>query len=508
MNVVLYMRYSSDRQTEQSIEGQQRVCTEYCNRQNYNIVDSYIDRALSASKNTEKREEFNRMIKDSEKGNFDAVIVYKLDRFARNRYDSAIYKNKLKKNGVRVISATENISDSPEGVILEAVLEGMAEFYSKELSQKVTRGMNETALKGKFCGGQIPMGYRIIDQKYAIDPLTAPIVKEAFERYASGETISNISNDFNNRGLMTSRKTKFTKNSFQNIFRNERYTGVFIYKDIKIENSIPAIISKDIFDKVQQRLKANAQAPAKNKAKTEYLLSQKLFCGHCNEKMVGESGLGKGGKTYNYYACSTKKRSKTCNKKNLPKDWIEDIVVKDALLLLTNEKINEIAEMAYSKSLSEIEDNKTIPAIRSGILQIDKSINNLLKLVEKGSFSDTLAQRLNDLENQKKDLNKRLSEEMNNIVILEKEHIILWLKHFSQGNINDINFKRQVIDMLVNSVTVWDEPDGYFKITTIYNLTSNNTKTLKFSDFTKNSPPKKCKIGNNFALFYYSFLTF
>ena len=147
MNVVLYMRYSSDKQTEQSIEGQERICTAYCQSHNMTIIGKYIDRALSASKHTEKRDEFQRMIRDSEKQTFEAVVVYKLDRFSRNRYDSAIYKNKLRKNGVKVVSATENISDSPEGIILESVLEGMAEFYSKELSQKVSRGMHETALK-------------------------------------------------------------------------------------------------------------------------------------------------------------------------------------------------------------------------------------------------------------------------------------------------------------------------------------------------------------------------
>ena len=165
MDVVLYMRYSSDRQTEQSIEGQNRVCMEFCKRQGYNVVGKYIDRATSAFKDTEKRAEFNRMIKDSDKQMWQGVIVYKLDRFARNRYDSATYKARLKKNGIKVISATENISDNPEGIILEAVLEGMAEFYSKELSQKISRGMRESAYKCHSIGGHIPLGYKIVDKK-------------------------------------------------------------------------------------------------------------------------------------------------------------------------------------------------------------------------------------------------------------------------------------------------------------------------------------------------------
>ena len=133
----LYLRYSSSNQTEQSIEGQMHVCQDFCKRHNIRIVEMYIDRATSASKDIEKRVEFLKMIKDSEKGNFNAVIVYKLDRFARSRYDSATYKYRLKRNGVQLISATENITQDPEGIILESVLEGMAEFYSAELSQKI-----------------------------------------------------------------------------------------------------------------------------------------------------------------------------------------------------------------------------------------------------------------------------------------------------------------------------------------------------------------------------------
>ena len=189
MDVVLYLRYSSNKQTEQSIEGQERVCAAYCKQQGYNIVGRYIDRATSASKNTEKRTEFLRMLKDSDKRLWEGVVVYKLDRFARNRYDSATYKAKLKRNNVRVISATEALSDNPESIILESVLEGMAEFYSKELAQKVNRGMYESAMKCNFVGGLPPLGYKVENKKLVIDPATEHIVKEAFDLYSNGYTV-------------------------------------------------------------------------------------------------------------------------------------------------------------------------------------------------------------------------------------------------------------------------------------------------------------------------------
>ena len=212
MKAVIYARYSSDSQREESIEGQIRECTEYANRNGMTILRSYIDRALSAR--TADRPEFQNMIRDSEKGLFDIVLVWKIDRFSRDRYDSAHYKHLLKKNGVKVVSAKENISDGPEEIILESMLEGYAEYYSAELSEKIHRGQRENALKGRNNGGGIPLGYLLgSDQKLVIDPVTAPLVEEIFRRYVDGETVRSIVEDFNNRGLKTKYVHSFSMNS-------------------------------------------------------------------------------------------------------------------------------------------------------------------------------------------------------------------------------------------------------------------------------------------------------
>ena len=145
MRAVIYARYSSENQREESIEGQLRECYAFARKNDISVVGEYIDRAFSAK--TDKRPDFQKMIKDSAKRNFDLVIVWKLDRFARNRYDSANYKAVLKRNGVKVMSATESISEGSEGILLESVLEGMAEYYSADLSEKVIRGHTENALK-------------------------------------------------------------------------------------------------------------------------------------------------------------------------------------------------------------------------------------------------------------------------------------------------------------------------------------------------------------------------
>ena len=224
MKAVIYARYSSDNQREESIEGQLRECKEYAERNGILVLQSYIDRALSAK--TDNRPEFQRMIRDSAKGLFDTVLVWKLDRFARNRYDSAHYKSQLRKNGVKVVSATESIADGPEGIILESMLEGMAEYYSAELAQKVNRGMRENALKARSNGGTIPLGYRLDEEhRLKIDPLTAPVVREVFQRYADGENLRTIIRSLNERGIRTSRNYPFRHSSFNTMLKNRKYIG-------------------------------------------------------------------------------------------------------------------------------------------------------------------------------------------------------------------------------------------------------------------------------------------
>ena len=204
MTAVIYARYSSDNQREESIEGQIRECTAFAEKNGMTVLRHYIDRAVSAK--TDNRPQFHEMVKDSGKKLFDVIIVWKLDRFARNCYDSARYKTILKKNGVKVVSATEIISEGAEGIILESVLEGYAEYYSADLSEKVVRGMTDNALKCKYNGGTLPIGYTIdSEQHFQIDPMTAPFVLEAYKQYADGSTMTEIRDWLNEQGVRNSR---------------------------------------------------------------------------------------------------------------------------------------------------------------------------------------------------------------------------------------------------------------------------------------------------------------
>ena len=369
MNAVIYARYSSDSQREESIEGQLRECREYAERNNMTIVGTYIDRALSAK--TADRPEFQHMIKDSAKELFEIVLVWKLDRFSRDRYDSAHYKHILKKNGVKVVSVKENISDGPEGIILESMLEGYAEYYSADLSEKVVRGMTDNALKCKFNGGMMPIGYVIdAEQHFQIDPLTAPFVLEAFKRYDGGATMKEVRDALNAKGVTNQRGGELTFNSIQHMLNNRRYMGEFSYRDMVIPDGIPAIVPKELFDRVQEKLAKNKKAPARHKAEDDYLLTTKLFCGYCGAYLCGESGTSRTGKVHHYYKCvSVKKKRTECHKKPVRKEWIEDLVVSETMKMVMDDKAIE----AIVSMLMDLQDrdNVNVPLYEQQIREVD-----------------------------------------------------------------------------------------------------------------------------------------
>lgn len=489
----LYMRYSSDRQSEQSIEGQLRDLISHCQSHHYRTAAVYVDRAISAHAGMEKRPAFQQMLLDSARAPWKTVLVWKLDRFARNREDSAIARMRLRKNGCNVESAKEGISKSPEGVILESLLEGMAEYYSLELSQKVKRGMSETARKGQSTGGPIPLGYTVSNKRLEIDPSTAPLVVEAFTRYAAGDTVAAICNSFNARGLRTARGTPFNKSSFQSTFRNEKYIGIYKYDGIQTENAVPRIIDNDLWAAVQSRLKTNAQAPARGKAKVPYLLAGKIFCGHCGAPMIGECGRGKGGRTYNYYSCSTRRRTHTCDKKPVPKDWIEDVVAHDALAVLTDEIIDYVSTVAAQQSEKEIQETTQIPVLQQHIKDVDAKLRNLLKALEAStSAPDIIVTRIAELESQKKSLTAQLAEESRSVIPLTKDMVTCFLENVRAQSIPLETQKPMLLDLLVNSVTVYDDTPGFVTIKTAYNLTKLPAKTYRIPT----SKPSKCSDMN------------
>lgn len=314
-NAIFYGRYSSHGQSEQSIEGQMRDCYAFAQREGYRIVGDYIDRALTGR--NDDRPDFQRMIVDAAKRQFKYIIVWKLDRFARNRFDSAVHKATLKKYGVKVISATENITDEPEGILLEGLMESLAEYYSANLSKHVKRGQRESILKGNVPGGVAPYGFKIVDKKLVADPAKAPIIQYVFEQYAKGVPKKQVMEELNARGALNAYGNQLTLSCLQNSLRNPKYIGKYTYNGEEVPGGCEALISEDVFNAVQARLDAVRHAPAAKKARQDYLLQGKAFCGYCGTRLVGECGKSKTGDYHYYYACGKKKKTLAHAKKRM-----------------------------------------------------------------------------------------------------------------------------------------------------------------------------------------------
>ena len=458
MTAVIYARYSSDSQREASIEGQLRDCKDYAEKNGITVVGTYIDRAYSAK--TDDRPDFQRMIKDSGKKIFDVVLVWKLDRFARNRFDAVNYKYQLEKNGVHLVSAMEPISQGPEGIMVESMLIGMAEYYSAELALKVARGERENALQCKYNGGVVPLGFTIgkEDRLYHIDPETAPIVQEIFTRYANGEPAEKIAASLNERGLRTRTGKPFVKNSFFQIFRNRRYIGEYRYKDIVTPGGIPAIVDQDLFDRVQQRFEQNRIAhgrPAKEDV--SYLLTTKLFCGKCGTLMGGESGTSHMGNTYYYYKCGNAKRhgKAHCDLKAIRKEPLERFVVDTAIkVIFSDEIIERLIDLVME---AQQQENTRLPVLKEQLRDTEKRLANLLEAIEQGILTPTTKQRLDELEARKEALNTSILEEELKKPVLTREWIRFWLEKFRKGDVGSTEHQRQIIDTFVNSVYVFDD---------------------------------------------------
>ena len=501
MTAVIYARYSSDSQREASIEGQLRDCKDYAEKNGITVVGTYIDRAYSAK--TDDRPDFQRMIKDSGKKIFDVVLVWKLDRFARNRFDAVNYKYQLEKNGVHLVSAMEPISQGPEGIMVESMLIGMAEYYSAELALKVARGERENALQCKYNGGVVPLGFTIgkEDRLYHIDPETAPIVQEIFSRYADGEPAEKIAASLNERGLRTRTGKPFVKNSFFQIFRNRRYIGEYRYKDIVTPGGIPAIVDQDLFDRVQQRFEQNRIAhgrPAKEDV--SYLLTTKLFCGKCGTLMGGESGTSHMGNTYYYYKCGNAKRhgKAHCDLKAIRKEPLERFVVDTAIkVIFSDEIIERLIDLVME---AQQQENTRLPVLKEQLRDTEKRLANLLEAIEQGILTPTTKQRLDELEARKEALNTSILEEELKKPVLTREWIRFWLEKFRKGDVGSTEHQRQIIDTFVNSVYVFDD-----RVVLNFNFT-DDAKTVTReevlgSSAVDNAPPKSTRFRSRAFLF-------
>lgn len=461
MNAVIYARYSSYNQTERSIEGQIEDCMSYAERMGYTVVGSYIDRAKSGT-DAEHRTDFQRMIADSGHKSFDTVLVWKFDRFARNRYDSAVYKSKLKKNGVKLISINEQISNDPSGILMESIFEGMAEHYSANLSQNVKRGNRVALENGYSLGGRIPYGYKLIDKKPVIDEQEAKNVRYIFEAFRDGVSVQTIADTLNKNGYRPHQSARFGKNSFQSMLRSRRYIGEYIINGVVYQNIYPRIIDDELFNAVQKKIETNRHAPAASKAKVSYLLQGKAYCGLCGAPMVGESGRSHTGDIHNYYSCAMRKKMHSCKKKNERKRPLEYYIVEQTLLhVLTPEKIDYIAK-ALVKKYEEEYSESGIAEYERIIAKLDRDIDDAVDsfISAKGNqmIQDRITSKIDTLTAQKDDAVRDLAAARiacaHQPTVAEIKKFLL---SFTGGDPLDENYQARIIDTFINTVYVFDD---------------------------------------------------
>lgn len=452
---VIYARYSCDAQTEQSIEGQLHVCEEYGKKNEIVILDTYIDRAMTGT--NDNRPSFQKMIKDSAKREFDYVIVYKLDRFSRNKYETAIHKKTLKDNGVKVLSAMENIPDTPEGIILESLLEGMNQYYSAELSQKVKRGMRETRLKGYYQGGGLSYGYKVADRKVVIDEETAENIRYMYEQFAKGVYVRQIIEALTAKGVLYHGKP-FAKNTVYNILKNDKYRGVYYHDDERVDNLYPQIIPDDLFDHV--RAIVNANKLGKRSVDVVYLLRHKLKCGYCGQSVIAENGTAKNGERKYYYKCRGRKaRVNDCKLKTFSKEQLEQIVINEIISALQEpDAMREMVQAILDERERRQKENSALLSLQKEQRQNEIALDNIMKAIERGIMNNTTNRRMKELEARQ--------EELERLILIEqsKQTVHLTQKEVRTYFTEALRLEPQMlVNYLIDKIVLFDDHmDIYF----------------------------------------------
>jgi len=434
-----YARFSSvNQEGNMSIQAQTRAIREFAEKNGVVLVKEYIDRAQSAT--SDDREEFQQMIKDSNSCDWQFIFVHKLDRFARNRVDSAGYRVKLAKNGVMLVSTLESYDpDSPEGALMEGLAELMAEFYSKNLSREIKKGQKENALEAKFCGGTPPLGYDVdpVTKKYVINEEEAAAVRMIFSMIAQNYTYGCVLKTLYSRDFKTKRGANFRQNSLHDILRNPKYMGLYFYRRlpstilgqkahnshkynahedmILVENGVPEIISKELFERVQTILDRRKKVREVHHKKC-YLLAGRIHCGMCGMAYSGFSHKGaKRDVTYYTYRCAGTKKVKEerCTNGMINSDLMEKQVLKYlAEVVFNTDSIPKVIAKYRERIVEKSKENAVLlKHLRKQELDVGKKIENILSLIEGGEGNQILLKRLDELEKQKIEISAKISQE-------------------------------------------------------------------------------------------------
>lgn len=487
---VIYARYSSHNQREESIEQQIEECSAFARANDIQITDVYSDEAVSGK--TDQRTAFQRMMRDAEKRKFEVVVAYKSNRIARNMLNALLYESKLDKYGIETFYAKEEFGNTASGRFALRTMMNVNQFYSENLAEDVKRGMRDNAEKCKV-NGSIAFGYRKGDDgRYEIDPERAEIVREVFDKVLHNVPVVEIADSINARGWKTRQGNAFNKSSFVRMLRNELYVGVYKHSGVRVEDGVPAIVDRATFDAVQQKLAERLP----NHRNVDYLLTGKLYCGDCGSPMVGTCGTSHNGTRYSYYICQGRKPH-GCKKKNEPKDDLELIVARYTRdIVLQDEFISWLADSAVEFQKQAVEQSG-LGRLKREKAEKEKAVSNILTAIEQGIFTSSTKDRLLELEAEIARLTSEIASAERATAPIDRDRLIFALTQFRSEDVSSKKYQKILIRTFIKSVYVWDD-----RIEIDYFYTSDGRVTLPLPSSVKiDFAPPSAPCPNHGALF-------
>jgi DNA invertase Pin-like site-specific DNA recombinase len=494
---VIYARYSSHAQKDVSIEQQVEECMDFAKHENIEIVEVYADRAISG-KSDRKRTDFKRMTRDAEAGKFQVIVSYKSNRISRNMLNALMYESKMADYGIKILYAKEEFGNNAAGRFALRSMMNVNQFYSENMAEDIMRGLLDNAANCMVNNGSMPFGYRKgADGKFAIDPVTAPIAREIFKKVLDGVPFVDIANDLNARGIKTSRGNLWNKNSFHRMVINEHYIGVYQYSTVRIEDGVPPIIEKELFYAMQKKLNTKSNPIGRTRENGEYLLTGKLFCGHCKSPMVGMSGTSARGPLYHYYECQKHRVERACTKKTVRREWIEEQVVDAAQRYVLNDSMIETIANGYVEFAKNQKRDTVLEIAKAELASVEKGIKNIISAIEEGVATPSMKERLFELERQKKNLESTVILEAKGVQTFTKEQVLMWLDSFRNGDLNSRTAQKKLIDAFVLYVYLFD---GEIRIVFSYAGKKNTLRIKQESEEVAEDLDAAISENNGFAL--------
>ena len=452
---VEYGRYSSHNQRDVSIEQQFEACDNYAKENGLTIIARYADRAISGR--TDNRPQFQKMMRDAHKGEFDYVIAWKSNRMGRNMLQAMVNEAKLAELGIKCLYVEEDFDDTAAGRFALRSMMNVNQFYSENMAEDIKRGLMDNAAKCKV-NGKLPLGYkRGPDGSYLIDDDAAAVVREIFQRVIDGWALTDIMADLNHRGIRTKTGGPWRLQSFDKLLQNEQYTGVYKYADVRKEGGIPVIIEKNDFEKVQKILLHKKHPRGKQRRNAEYLLSGKVFCGKCGSPMGAQCGTARDGTKRGYYMCNRRRYEHACDKKNVRQADLERAVSDAIRAEVMSDRVIEEIVSGYTVVYNDAMDQTRRNELRADLEDVNTRLQNILKAVEAGIYNDTTQQRMLELNDARREIEEaiRLDEEANDFPT--PDEIRFNLLELRNGDLDDPDYMKDLIQTFVNAVFVYDD---------------------------------------------------